>query len=265
MVIFRVATDTMTATIPASVSGFVRMHKVETDSTNVWAQQLISAGQAIDKLLLTTDFQTKGKGLDSNSWQSKPGENLLFSLVVKPVNCEPTGQFVITQAVSLGILHAIAAFLPEADLKIKWPNDIYVGNQKLCGMLIANAIIGQTMAWTTIGIGLNVNQLHFEAHLPNPISMAAFSGKQFDREKVLQSIVNEIDSRLQQAWQPPMRALLGKHYLSGLYRYMEWSSYRYGEKQITARIVGLAPFGQLRLETTENELLVCDLKEITFL
>lgn len=255
----------MTATFSGSMSGYVRMHKVETDSTNVWAQQLISAGQAVDKLLLTTDFQTRGKGLDSNTWQSKPGENLLFSLVVKPVNCEPSGQFVITQAVSLGILHAIAAFLPGADLKIKWPNDIYIGNQKLCGMLIANAIVGQTMAWTTIGIGLNVNQIHFDAHVPNPISMAVFSGKSFDRDMVLHSIVNEIDSRLQQAWQPSMRASIEKQYITGLYRYMEWSSYRYGEKQITARIVGLAPFGQLKLETSDNVLLVCDLKEIAFL
>lgn len=147
------------------------------DSTNDEAKRRISE---LDNLaVLSAVSQTKGRGQRSNTWLSEPGKNLLMSIVLKyaphgestsdSLAVQAYDQQVISQITSLALVDLLAAH--EIEAKIKWPNDIYVGNKKICGILIENTVLGKWMTSSIIGIGLNVNQRSFDAKLPNPTSM----------------------------------------------------------------------------------------------
>ena len=147
------------------------------DSTNEEARRRISD---LDNLsVLSVLSQSCGRGQGGNSWVSEPGKNLLFSVLLKYSDDMGNGsstpsvqaydQFVISQMASLAVVDLLAAHDIEA--RIKWPNDIYVGNRKVCGILIENMVRGKWLATSIIGIGLNVNQRNFDVNLPNPTSM----------------------------------------------------------------------------------------------
>lgn len=139
----------------------------EVDSTNEEARRRISD---IDNLSVLSSFrQTAGRGQRGNRWSSAPGENLTFSVVLKYA-LQADKQFVISEIAAL----AVVDFLDEYGInaKVKWPNDIYVGNRKICGILIENALRGSSLSHSIVGIGLNVNQTVFDPSLPNPTSIA---------------------------------------------------------------------------------------------
>lgn len=151
------------------------------DSTNDEAKRRIPE---LDNLaVLSAVSQTKGHGQRSNTWLSEPGKNLLMSIVLKyaphgestsdSLAVQAYDQQVISQITSLALVDLLAAH--EIEAKIKWPNDIYVGNKKICGILIENTVLGKWMTSSIIGIGLNVNQRSFDAKLPNPTSMVLCS------------------------------------------------------------------------------------------
>ena len=146
------------------------------DSTNEECRRRISD---IDNLSVVAALsQTSGRGQRGNVWLSEAGQNLTFSIVLKfPINVmageiEPMhayDQFVLSEITSLAIVDLLADFGIKA--RIKWPNDIYVGDRKICGMLIENSLRGEWIQHSIIGIGLNVNQRNFDVTLPNPTSM----------------------------------------------------------------------------------------------
>lgn len=148
------------------------------DSTNEEARRHIDEFDNLS--VLSVMSQSCGRGQRGNSWLSEPGKNLLFSIVLKysdglgdtdltpPV--QAYDQFVISQLTSLAVVDLLASHGIVA--RIKWPNDIYVGDRKICGMLIENAVRGKRLHTSIIGIGLNVNQRNFDVNLPNPTSMA---------------------------------------------------------------------------------------------
>ena len=137
------------------------------DSTNEEAKRHISD---IDNLsVLSALEQTAGRGQRGNTWTSTPGENLMFSIVLKDPKISARDQFVLNEIASLAVvdflsMHGISA-------RIKWPNDIYVGSKKICGILIENSLHGSAISSSIIGIGLNINQRNFNVNLPNPTSM----------------------------------------------------------------------------------------------
>lgn len=145
----------------------------EVDSTNDEARRRISD---IDNLSVVSAVrQTAGRGQRGNRWQSADGENLTFSIVLKfgadqLESMAASGQFVISEVAALSVVDFLARHDIEA--KIKWPNDIYVGDKKICGILIENALKGNFLSHSIVGIGLNVNQTIFDPSLPNPTSMA---------------------------------------------------------------------------------------------
>ena len=137
------------------------------DSTNDEARRHISE---IDNLSVVSALeQTKGRGQRGNTWLSMPGENLTFSLIVKDFRIKANEQSAISQATALSLTKILGRYGIEA--RIKWPNDIYAGDNKICGILIENSLKGMEIDWSIIGIGLNVNQTSFPEDLPNPTSM----------------------------------------------------------------------------------------------
>ena len=150
-----------------------------TDSTNDEARRRLDA---LDNLsVLAAETQTAGRGQGDHTWTSAPGQNLTFTLVLKFPPCAPIATseiLLITQAVTGGIRRYLLSKGVES--RIKWPNDIYVGDRKICGILIENILDGKQVSSSMIGIGLNLNQDRFPADLPNPISLRQLTGRTYD-------------------------------------------------------------------------------------
>ena len=131
------------------------------------------ARKAIDSLdnlsVVAVRCQTKGRGQRTNTWETAPGQNLTFSIVLKDLQILPSEQIAISQITALSVVDFLASHGIEA--KIKLPNDIYVDAKKICGILIENSICSNKMKWSIIGIGINVNQTTFPSSLPNPTSI----------------------------------------------------------------------------------------------
>ena len=137
------------------------------DSTNEEAKRHISD---IDNLSVLSAYeQTEGRGQRGNTWMSTPGENLMFSIVLKNPKISARDQFGINEITSLSVVDFLSQHGISA--RIKWPNDIYVGSKKICGILIENSLRGSGISSSIIGIGLNINQRNFDVNLPNPTSM----------------------------------------------------------------------------------------------
>ena len=147
------------------------------DSTNNEVRRRFSE---IDNLsVLSAEIQTAGRGQRGNTWSSKPGENLTFSIVLKfgesdsetflpPIRA--FDQFAISAIAAMSVIDFLSRY--DINAKVKWPNDIYVDNRKICGILIENTLRGEIVSGSIVGIGLNVNQTVFDPDLPNPTSLA---------------------------------------------------------------------------------------------
>lgn len=130
-------------------------HLSVVDSTNNYAAKLISEGKIQNGSVIMADFQTNGRGQRGNTWQSVSSENLMFSLVFQPGAITPDQQIRLSWYTAIVWIKCLQRF--SIDAKIKWPNDIYVGTDKLGGMLIEQQIQGNTIAWSIVGCGINVN------------------------------------------------------------------------------------------------------------
>jgi len=160
-------------------------------STNDIAMDLVSKYDKKEGTLVVTDRQLKGRGQRGNEWQSQGGQNLTFSVVLKPNFVKADEQFYLNMMVSLAIHDAINEVLPEA-AKIKWPNDILVDQKKVCGVLIENTLSGQCIGTSVVGIGLNVNQERFE--LPYAASLSNFAGKKLSLTGLLERIILHMEA-----------------------------------------------------------------------
>lgn len=134
-----------------------------------------------------------GRGQRGHRWHSAGGENVTFTLVLEPRFLPVDRQFLLSEAVTLGIVDCLAENGIAAS--IKWTNDIYVGDRKITGMLIEHKLGDGVINRTLAGIGVNVNQTEFDPSLPNPVSMALAAGRQFDRRPLLERLVACIMAR----------------------------------------------------------------------
>lgn len=139
--------------------------------------------------------QTAGRGQRGNSWEAEPGRNITLSLMLRPDNLPATRQFEVSEAVALGVADLLDG-LGIDNVKVKWPNDIYVGNNKICGILIENTLAGTMIVRSIAGIGLNVNQTVFRSDAPNPISLKQITGHYYDIAALAAQMIDCILSRL---------------------------------------------------------------------
>lgn len=140
----------------------------EVDSTNKYVKNNIDN---LDNLSVVSALsQSAGRGQGDHTWHSKPGENLLFSILLKEPPVSPNCQKQISDAVAESMVQLLEKHGIEA--WIKPPNDIWVKDKKICGILIEHALISGRISWSILGVGLNVNQTDFPSDLPNPTSMA---------------------------------------------------------------------------------------------
>lgn len=235
----------------------------ETKSTNSYAIELLSKDHPEEGCVIITDHQTAGKGTDTNTWESEKGKNLTFSLILYPTLVADK-QFILNKAISLGIYDFLIAELPGHKVSIKWPNDLYIGDRKVCGILIQNSVMGNKLDYMVVGIGLNVNQTVFKSNAPNPVSMKMVSGKEFNLDEILQKLLLSVFERYANT-RIETRRKIENDYQRVLYRLQEWHEYLVNSSRVYARITGTNAFGQLVLENESSETIVCDLKEVKFI
>ena len=166
------------------------VHINETNSTNNYLQTLCARQQTEEFTTVVADFQTSGRGQRGNSWEAEPDKNLLFSFVIFPVFLEAKQQFLISQIVSLAIKEELDTY--TTDISIKWPNDIYWKDKKICGILIENDLSGHHIRRSIAGIGININQEVFNSDAPNPVSLKQITGKEHDRYEILAHILRRV-------------------------------------------------------------------------
>ena len=169
------------------------IHLTTVDSTNRYirdeAVALWENRGTGDFAIVTAEHQTAGRGQRGNTWNSNAGENLLFSLRVRPgETLEVSRQFLLSQAVALSIHDAMKCY--GVDTRLKWPNDIYAGNRKLAGILLELDYSGAFVEQAIIGIGLNVNQENFPPMDRKPVSMKMLREHDFILDDVLATILD---------------------------------------------------------------------------
>ncbi len=230
------------------------------DSTNRYCEAL-DLTEVEDFTCYWALEQTAGIGQRGNHWASAPGENLTFSLVLKPDFLPAVQQFRLTEALSLGVMDFLKGIngSDSLDALIKWPNDIYANGGKICGMLVSNRLAGEKIAAAICGIGLNTNQRDFPDWVPHPASISLLTGESNELEPTLKSLLDCIKKRYDE-----LRAGrdLEKEYLDNLMNLGIPARYRHNGRELTATIKGVDPHGRLLLTSEDGEQLCCAMKEI---
>ncbi len=212
--------------------------------------------------IIVAEHQRAGRGQRGHSWLSAEGQNLTFSLVVEPHFLLARDQFFLSEATALALCDCLQEFGIEA--RIKWTNDIYVGDKKIVGILIEHFYAGSSLRRTVVGIGLNVNQRQFDPSLPNPTSMQLERGQAFDREEVLRSFQHAFEGRYRQLQSGAWEALQAD-YRDRMYRLGAEQRFRLPDgEELTATIEGVEADGALILRHEEGERHSYRFKEIEF-
>lgn len=205
--------------------------------------------------------QSAGRGQRGNSWEAAPGLNLTLSVLLRPEGLEAASAYLLSEAVSEAAATAIERFIAPVELKLKWPNDLYVADCKLGGILIENSLRGRYVDRTIVGIGVNINQLQFVSDAPNPISMAAVTGRTFDVDEVARAVARAIASATDALAAPEE---LQQRYASRLWRRNIPSPYTDAAtgEHFTATIHSVAPSGIITLELPDGSLRPYAFKEV---
>jgi BirA family biotin operon repressor/biotin-[acetyl-CoA-carboxylase] ligase len=235
---------------PDTPSPIIRL--AETDSTNRYLIALCRERRVEPFTAVVTHTQTAGKGQRGTSWESEPGRNLTFSFVVYPTFVPIARSFVLSQLVALGVKEELERH--TGDISIKWPNDIYWRDRKICGILLENVIGDGRIAQCVSGIGLNVNQHEFRSDAPNPVSLTQITGREYDLDQMLDRYLSAIRRTYRQleADQEATAAAIGRRYYEALYRRTGYHAYRDSRGAFTARILGVEPEGRLVLEDSDG-------------
>ena len=236
----------------------------ELDSTNNYAKNLIKEGKAKHGQVIYAVSQTAGRGQATNTWESEPGKNLTFSLIIEPKMLKPKNQFLISQVVSIGIVNYLKNHTNSETIHIKWPNDIFVEGKKIAGILIENTIRDHQILFSVIGIGLNINQIEFSKNAGHPTSLSLITDKQYGLEYELKNlttfIVHSFDYYLKFDDDEGYKTRYLQHLL---FLNQEREYIVLGEK-IIGKIIGVNEFGFLQIQTKNGTILECDLKEVVY-
>lgn len=238
------------------------------DSTNT---EILRRSDSLDNLsVIAAVNQTAGRGQRGNVWTVEPGANLTFSILLKfgedglsPLKA--TEQFAISEAVTL----ALADYFSENGInaKIKWPNDIYVRDRKLVGILIENSLSGSKVARSIVGIGINCNQREFPPQLMNPTSMSLLTGRRYDTHAELDAFLAVLGRYLGTMETASGRSELHQQYLGRMYRLGELHEYtdcRSGEV-FKGTIKGISEAALLQVEMPDSTIREFAFKEISYI
>lgn len=235
------------------------IHLAACGSTNDELNQLLQNKNLPEGAIVITSAQTAGKGQRGNTWETAPGKNLTFSIYLRPAFITVVRQFDLNVCISLGILDYLKPF--SRSFQVKWPNDIYHSEKKICGILIQNYINKQQIDRAVVGIGLNINQPSFNNE--KPTSLTKITGEIYDLNKELQQLMAHIEARYI-SLKAGQAEKLREDYLDNLYWFGEDHIFRKdNENAFIGRIIGITEEGKLQIET-KNGLKPFGMKEVEF-
>lgn len=223
----------------------------QVDSTNNYAKnELAKSAPLPEGTVILAEHQFAGRGQTNNTWDSEPGKNLTFSILLSPSFLAPEKQFMLNKAISIGINDVLAGIIGK-EVKIKWPNDIYVNDRKLGGILIENIIQGTNWKHAIVGIGLNVNQTDFPEHLNQATSIKKILGEEQDKGSLLNKICKGIEG-----WYLQLKAskfdTINERYLDVMYRLNETHLFRTEGTVREGKIVSVEDNGLLNVDFLGN-------------
>ena len=231
-----------------------------TDSTNSEMWRMTNLAD-YDVVFLFADEQTAGRGQGSNKWESEAGKNLLFSVALHPTAVPVDRQFALSMAVAIEMTRLLRPFVGR--VKVKWPNDIYVADRKIAGILIENSVRKGMIATSVVGIGLNVNQTVFRSGAPNPVSIKQLTGQEVDLDKLRNAVIRRF-LRCSRQLQGDSFDRLKKAYMAALYRRVGYHTYRDEGGEFLARIVDIAPDGRIVLADKQGTQHTYAFKEVEY-
>lgn len=236
----------------------------QTASTNTYLSRL--AATLPGGTVIYTPSQTAGRGQKGNSWESEDGKNLTFSLLLKRPLVKARDQFYLSEAASLAVVEALTAEAGDG-FTVKWPNDVYWQDKKICGMLLENSLDGSDIATCIVGIGINVNQERFLSDAPNPVSLINITGQEHDLEALLRQVCSRIEQLVEALGDDEARRDLHQRYMEALYR-NDGAMHPYEDAKgcrFMATVAGIAPDGTLTLrheDGTTHDYLFKEVKHI---
>jgi len=235
-----------------------------TTSSNSYLRDLSKKVETPDWTVVTAEFQFQGRGLARSEWISDKGKNLLCSVLMRFDELKIANSFYLSCAISIGVYNALKkCSIPF--LSVKWPNDIMSGSKKLGGILIENSLKNEHIYQSIVGLGLNVNQGSFPDYLPDAISMRQIKNIEYNRDEILEIIVNSIQESI---------GLLKNREFDLLHREYENILFKNGKvqmfedknkKQFLGKILGVDSSGMLKVEDEQNSIKQYDHKQIKFL
>lgn len=207
----------------------------------------ILAKTSTEGLLIQSEYQSQGQGQQNRNWQAAPGENLLFSILLRPRFLAPRHLFWLNMAAALSLYDLLKPLsLPQ--LCIKWPNDLYVAQKKIAGILIKSKVQGSKLRYVCLGVGLNVNQKQFT--VPEASSLALFLGTEVKREPLLKAWEHCFSARYATLRSPAPRESLRKDYQKYLFAKGETQRYQGTTgPPFSATLLGTDIYGRLQLHT----------------
>ncbi len=216
------------------------------DSTNTYAAQAIHHGKSEHGMVVQALTQTAGRGQRGAAWQSGNNENLLISYIVEHTNSDLQDQFILNMAVSIAIKTGIQFFVPSSNISVKWSNDVFINDHKVCGILIENIIRGANWTHSIIGVGVNVNTHFYNTDLVNPTSIALHLNGLLDLKMFRNQIINSLNNYLDIAKNDPDYIL--KQYNKSLYKKGEWQMFTTATGTTNKIINGVHANGQIELQ-----------------
>lgn len=235
----------------------------QVESTNTYAINLIKEMQVAEGAIICTYNQTKGRGQLGNTWLAERGKNLTFSLILHPGFLRINNQFYLSKIISLAIFGMLTDFLNPSlyDIKIKWPNDILVNNQKIAGVLIENILRANFLQSAVIGVGININQNDFTDVDKEATSLNCLLQQEFNLKDALHIFCRHFEALYLSLKQNKFEKITAD-YLTSLYGFKKPAIYQADERIFSAEIVNVEENGLLVLHTEENKIEKFNFKEI---
>jgi len=244
------------------IIGSRKVYFEKLSSTNTHAAAMLRKGRVLEGTIVYTGFQTAGKGQAGNKWESEKDKNLLLSVILYPTIIRADRQFLISKVISLGVSDFLKTYV--YDVTIKWPNDIYVKNEKIAGILIENSIIRNEIDHSIAGIGININQKHFPRHLPNPTSLKILTGKDYDLEQCLNELAAKLDARYKLLLYNRI-GRIEEDYKNSLYRFGQFTEFSDNRGVFEGKIISVTDTGRIQIEDRRGRIYEYGFNEVDFL
>lgn len=231
------------------------------DSTNEYSKKLIKESNVEEGTVILADFQTKGKGQKDGYWESEKGKNLTFSLILYPTFLDIKKQFYLSMSISIGIIEFLSHLSVKS--KIKWPNDIYLNNKKVAGILIENSIKKNIIDSSIIGIGVNLNQAEFKSKAPNPTSLYIELNKTYDVKNSFKLLISYLNKWIKLLYNSHYKKIKSR-YKKNLFLINKKTCFTDINGKFDGRIIDVEESGILLIKTDSKKVRKYNFKEVNF-